>query len=79
MKTRVPVDFNTVDWDDDGRVWINTLRHTELERMLCPGLTVILTDTDLEVEGTVEFDGAQPVRKWLARPDWSTRRDIDAP
>jgi hypothetical protein len=79
MKTRVSVDFNTLDWDTEGRVWINTIRDVELERTLCPGLAVILVDSDLEVDATVEFEEAEPIRKWLARPDWSTRRDIDMP
>jgi hypothetical protein len=76
MTLRVPVDFNTSDWDTQGRVWINTLRHADLESLLSPGSLVILWDSDLEVEGTVELDENQPVRKWLARPDWSTARDL---
>jgi hypothetical protein len=75
MTLRVPVDFNTMDWDPEEHVWINTAIHPELIAMLRPGLAVVLLDGDLEVEGTVEFDGSQPVRKWLARPDWSTSRD----
>lgn len=79
MTLRVPVDFNTRDWDTEGRVWLNTLRHTDLEGALLPGAVVVLWDTDLEVDGTVEFDEGQPVRKWLARPDWSTARDRCVP
>jgi hypothetical protein len=79
MTLRVPVDFNTMDWDPQARVWINTATHPELAAALRPGLAVLLLDGDLEVEGTVEFDGSHPVRTWLARPDWSTSRDVCPP
>jgi hypothetical protein len=73
---RVPVDFNTMDWDAEDRVWINTLVNRDLDRVLHPGLTVLLYDTDLEVEATVERDDQHPTRKWLARPNWPTMRDM---
>src|SRR5262249_54709131 len=73
---RIPVDFNTMDWDCDRRVWINTLVDKDLDRALYPGLRVLLADTDLEVEAVVERDHDEGTRRWLARPDWSTQRDI---
>jgi hypothetical protein len=76
MMLRVPVDFNTMDWDADDRVWINTGPNAELDGRLRPGLAVLLCDTDLEVEATVEWDNEHPVRKWLARPNWPTMRDV---
>jgi hypothetical protein len=79
MTIRVQVDFNTMDWDPEGRVWINTLIHADLAPRLVPGSTVVLWDTDLEVRGRVELDDSQPIRKWLARPDWSTKRDLCPP
>ena len=73
---RVPVDFNTIDWDPEDRVWINTIVNKELAAVLRPGLRVLLYDTDLEVEATVECDAGRPSHRWLARPHWPTRRDV---
>ena len=73
---RVPVDFNTIDWDPEDRVWINTIVNKDLAGILRPGLRVLLYDTGLEVEATVECDAGHPSRQWLARPQWSTRRDV---
>jgi hypothetical protein len=76
MTMRVRVDVNTRVWDERGRVWINTLRHPTIEPALSPGQTILLWDSDLEVLGTVERDDRHPARRWLARPDWSTKRDV---
>lgn len=73
---RVPADFNTMDGDAEDHVWINTVVNRNLAGMLRPGLVVVLYDTDLEVEATVEWDESHPMRKWLARPHWSTMRDV---
>ena len=73
---RVPVDFNTIDWDPEDRVWIDTIVNKDLTAILRPGLRVLLYDTDLEVEATVECDAAHPSRRWLARPHWPTMRDV---
>lgn len=71
----IPVDLNTADWDREGRVWINTIRHPHLEGLLRPGMSIVLVDSDIEVSGEVEFDASHPIRTWLARPDWSTAHD----
>lgn len=74
---RVPVDFNTMGRDDEGRVWINTRYHPALADALRPGLKVVLyEDGSFEVDAVVEYDPVQG--SWLAQPDWSTRRDLIA-
>ena len=76
---RIPVDFNTMAWDDDERVWINTNVHKDVHGLLRPGMTVLLCDTDLEVEAIVESDGEQASRQLWGRPNWSTKRDLPCP
>jgi len=38
------------------------------------GSRVLLTDHEMEVEATLEFDRKH--NAWWARPDWSTCRDL---
>lgn len=68
------VDFNTMMSDPEERVYINTDVQPDIANHLYPGLLVILYDEDLEVDATVEFDAAH--KRWQARPDWSTSRDL---
>ena len=71
---RVPVDFNTMGKDDEGRVWINTNYYPKLKHALHPGMKVVLFEEgSFEVEVTVEFDERNGW--WLGRPEWSTRCD----
>ena len=64
----VYVDFNTIMTDDQERVWIHP---SEVRHWFRPGLRVHLWAEDLLVDATLEHND----RDWLARPDWSTRRD----
>lgn len=77
MLLRIYVDFNTIAMDAQQRVFINTDIQKDLAACLCPGLSVVLYDEEMEVEGIVEFDEAHQV--WLGQPNWATRRDLPAP
>ena len=77
MPMRVSVDFNTMMVDPEERVSINTGIHQDLLEHLRPGLLVLLCDETLEVEAIAEFD--EEHRRWLARPNWSTSRDLPYP
>ena len=76
MPTRIYVDFNTMTLDPQERVSINTDLQPDLAAHLQPGLSVILYDEEMEVEGIVEFDGEH--QQWLAQPHWVTRHDLSA-
>jgi hypothetical protein len=76
MLMRIYVDFNTMTMDAQERVFINTEVQKDLATHLRPGLSVVLYDEEMEVEGIVEFDGEHQV--WLGRPNWATRRDLPA-
>ena len=76
MPMRVYVDFNTMTLDPQERVSINTDLQQDLAAHLQPGLSVILYDEEMEVEGIVEFDGEH--QQWLAQPHWVTRHDLSA-
>ncbi len=56
------------------RVSINTGIHQDLLEHLRPGLPGLLCDETLEVEAIAEFD--EEHQRWLARPNWSTSRDL---
>ena len=77
---RVFVDFNTAMADPEERVLINTKLEPALLIGLRPGLRVTLADGDeagcMEVEAVVEFDDRH--ERWLARPDWATKRELAA-
>lgn len=78
--TRIAVDFNTTMVDPEERVLINTELETGLVQLLRPGSRVMLADGAepgcMEVEAVVEYD--QQHQRWLARPDWATKRDLPA-
>ncbi len=74
MTIRTYVDFNTMMTDEEERVYINTGINEDLESCLRPGLPIVLHDEEMEVEAVVEFD--EEHKLWLARPNWSTRRDL---
>jgi hypothetical protein len=69
----VNVDFNTMMTDEQERVRIHP---SEVREWFRPELRVRLADTNLEVEAVLERGERQA---WLARPDWSTRRDLPYP
>ena len=77
MPMRIYVDFNTTTMDAQERVSINTEVQKDLTACLCPGLSVVLYDEEMEVEGIVEFDEEHQV--WLGRLHWATRCDLPAP
>lgn len=76
MLMRIYVDFNTMTMDPQERVSINTDMQQDLAVRLHPGLSVVLYDEEMGVEGTVEFDGEH--QQWLAHPYWMTRHDLSA-
>jgi hypothetical protein len=76
MPMRLYVDFNTMTLDPRERVSINTDLQQDLAAPLQPGLSVVLYDEEMEVEGIVEFDVDH--QEWLAQPRWVTRHDIVA-
>ncbi len=72
MPQQLFVDFNTMNqdiWSPQRRVLIGG---GEARPRTDEGLRVLLTDDDLEVEATLEFDREHDA--WWARPDWATRR-----
>jgi hypothetical protein len=71
---RIYVDFNTVNFDERGRVHINTGVHPELIEEITDGMRVIFYDEGMEVEGTIEYDAR--FKFWLGQLDWPTKRDI---
>jgi hypothetical protein len=77
MPIRIYVDFNTMTMDAQERVFINTEVQKDLVARLRSGLSVVLYDEEMEVEGIVEFD--EEHRVWLGRPNWVTRRDLPPP
>jgi hypothetical protein len=68
---QVYVDFNTMMMDEQERVSIHP---STVRPSFRPGLRLVLYDEELEVEAEVE--GEIGNGWWLARPDWSTRRDL---
>jgi hypothetical protein len=46
----------------------------QIQSELRPDLRVLLHDSDLEAEGVLEYNEINA--EWLARPDWSTQRDL---
>jgi hypothetical protein len=75
---RIYVDFNTMNTDDQERVYIDRVdqeRHDVLP-FLHPGAVVTLFDEELEVTATIELVRFRPdYGAWLGRPDWSTSSD----
>ena len=76
MPMRIYVDFNTMTRDAQECVFINTEGQKDLAACLRPGLSVVLYDEEMEIEGIVEFDEEHQV--WLGRPNWATRLDLPA-
>lgn len=77
MQTRIYVDFNTMMMDEQARVYISADGDQDKVQGLHSGLLVTLYDEELEVEATVELAASSSGRRvWLAKPDWSTRRDL---
>jgi len=74
MSTRIYVDFNTMTMNPQERVSINTDLQPDLAARLHPGLSIVLYDEEMEVEGTVEFDTTH--QQWFAQPHWTTRHDL---
>lgn len=74
MMIRIVVDFNAMKQDVHERVPIYVEAQPEIELYLAEGKRVLLCDSDLEVEGNLEFD--EHFQGWMAKPDWSTMRDI---
>ena len=80
MKYRMFVDFNATQVDDQGElIPIGVEGSRQFERYpftseLKPGMKIFLTDGELEVEVTLEFN--QENRWWDGRPDWETRLDM---
>lgn len=77
MSLRILVDFNTMMQDPEERVRINldVDANSHAASALHPGTIVFLYEPDdLEVEATVEYDDKH--KAWLAKPNWSTRRDL---
>lgn len=74
MAVRIAVDFNTATMEPEERVVLPAALDDALRSVLQSGLPVILYDETLEVEAVVEL--AEPSRRWLARPDWATSRDL---
>ncbi|MEO7000180.1 MAG: hypothetical protein ABI068_00095 [Ktedonobacterales bacterium] len=75
---RIPVDFNSLMRYDNQRIELGqegTWQGDELP-LLHTGERIIVYDEEMEVAGVVEYDVAHHV--WLAIPDWSTRRFIEA-
>jgi hypothetical protein len=72
---RIYVDFNTVQLYDYNRVDINTSYQREVEQSLKVGEVVFLYDSEMEVQGELNFDDKH--QTWYAIPDSSTRRDIE--
>jgi hypothetical protein len=77
MPMRIYVDFNTMTLDPQERVSINIDLQHDLAAHLQPGLSVVLYDEEMEVEGVVEFDVEH--QQWLAQPRWVTRHDLSSP
>jgi hypothetical protein len=77
MSVRIYVDFNTMAMDPQERVSINTEVQQNLATRLSSGLTVVLYDEEMEVEGTAVFDVEH--QQWFAQPRWETRRDLPLP
>lgn len=71
---RVTVDFNSILPEPDDRVPIGVEGQPEIKPHLQEGLRVLLCTSDLEVEGNLQFD--DELNSWLAKPDWSTQRDV---
>ncbi len=71
---QIIVDFNSMMQDPAERVVINVDTQPQIAKHLQNGKRVLLCDTDLEVEGNLEFDSNY--NTWLAVPDWSTQRDV---
>jgi hypothetical protein len=75
---RLFVDFNSMNADEQGRVYIGKVDSPyddqERLRLLSSGSEVLLEDGELEVEATVEFDEKYHI--WFGKPDWSTRREL---
>jgi len=82
MTVRIFVDFNRTTSDEQGdRVFVGKEGTWQVESFpfkphLAPGKTIYLFDGELQVKAIVEFDAVN--RSWYARPDWSTRRDLES-
>ena len=76
MKIHLYGDFNNCTEDYKIRlITVGSLRDIEQKRdKLSDGLTVILSDNEIEVEAHLERDERDEM--WLGVPDWSTRRDV---
>lgn len=74
MSVRIYVDFNTMAMDPQERVSINSEVQQNLTTRLSPGLTVVLYEEEMEVEGMAVFDAEH--QQWFAQPHWETRRDL---
>ncbi len=72
MNLRIYVDFNTMMADKNERVYINTTVNENITEYLYDGLSVTVYDEEMEVGAVIECEG----NVWLAKPDWSTQRDL---
>lgn len=74
---RIFVDFHNAD--RQGRVRLNTQgTFRDLEQLgleLSPGMTLRLTDLDLEVDGKVEYSEDEGL--WVARIDWRALQEVE--
>lgn len=77
---RLLVDFNAMS-QDGKRVRIN-MKHgnSAFKERLRPGLKVLLSEPDLEVEAVLELEIDEQGREWwYGVIDWSTMRDLPYP
>lgn len=72
---RIHVDFNTLNSEPIDLVKLGQTGVDDLPP-LTAGERVILYDEEMEVAATVQYDKDHAF--WLADPDWSTRKDLDA-
>jgi hypothetical protein len=82
MLARLYVDFNTMMMDpDEERVTIckkdsDRAIDRDAVAVLADGERNLLYDEEMEVEAVAELGEFPAGRFWLARPDWTTCRDI---
>jgi hypothetical protein len=66
--TRIDADFNMID--EHGLIWLPDAEKANVHR----GERVMLSDGDVQVEATLEYDAGRHI--WLGAPDRDTIRTV---
>lgn len=74
---KISVDFNTLNSTPLDKLKLGHEGTPNGDRLpaLVPGERVLFFDSEMQVEGTVEYELLRGQRYWLGVPDWSTLID----